>query len=86
MTTPPADEPNWLDTMRSELERYRNEHDEDVFTLSELYTFSERRLENRFPDNDHVRAKIRQQLQRLRDHDEVEFLGDRGTYRIVIDE
>ena len=76
------DEPNWLDAMRSELERYKNQYDEVVLTLDELYEFSEHRLSSRFPDNDHVRAKIRQQLQRLRDQGEVEFLDDQGTYRI----
>jgi len=73
---------NWLDAMREELKRYRDRHDEETVTLDDLYAFSEDRLAAQFTDNDNIRAKIRQQLQRLRDEGEVEFLDDRGTYRI----
>jgi putative restriction endonuclease len=80
MTDPLGDE-GWLAAVRSELGRYVSEHDREVVGLGELYAFSEDRLSRAFPDNDHVRAKLRQQLQRLRDRDEVEFV-DRGTYRL----
>jgi len=76
-------EPGWLDSVRNELERYRAERGDPVIALEELYAFSERRLAARFPENDHVRAKIRQQLQRLRDEGEIEFLDERGAYRIT---
>lgn len=72
----------WLDAMRLELERYQEQKGENVVTLGKLYDFSENRLTIQFPDNNHVRAKIRQQLQRLRDQDELEFLDEQGTYRI----
>lgn len=75
---------NWLDAMRLELERYREQNNETVVNLHELYDFSEQRLSLQFPDNNHVRAKIRQQLQRLRDQGEVEFLDEQGTYRITV--
>jgi putative restriction endonuclease len=68
--------------MRLEIERYREERAEDIVTLHEIYDFSESRLARQFPENDHVRAKIRQLLQRLRDRGEVEFLDDEGTYQI----
>lgn len=61
------DDLSWLDAMRLELERYREQKNENIVTLGELYDFSERRLSIQFPGNNHVRAKIRQQLQRLRD-------------------
>ena len=77
---------NWTDAIRSELERYREERGKDMVTLQEIYEFSERQLSLQFPDNNNVRAKIRQQLQRLRDDGDVEFLDDRGTYRITIEE
>jgi putative restriction endonuclease len=83
MTDPLGDE-GWLDAVRSELERYVAEHDREVVRLGELYTFSEDRLARAFPDNDNVRAKLRQQLQSLRDRDEVEFVDDRGTYRLQL--
>lgn len=50
-----------------------------VFTLNDVYAFDEF-LSQRHPHNSHVRAKIRQQLQLLRDEGFLEFIG-RGVYR-----
>jgi type II restriction enzyme len=49
------------------------------FTLDDVYAF-ERNLSEIYPDNNNVRAKIRQQLQVLRDNGYLEFVG-RGRYR-----
>jgi type II restriction enzyme len=49
------------------------------FTLAEVYAFEDH-LSRVYPGNLHVREKIRQQLQVLRDHGFIEFLG-RGVYR-----
>jgi type II restriction enzyme len=49
------------------------------FELADVYRF-EAHLSAIYPDNLHVREKIRQQLQVLRDGGFVEFLG-RGRYR-----
>jgi len=51
------------------------------FTLAEAYSF-EHQLQQIHPRNRHVRDKIRQQLQVLRDLHFVEFLGP-GHYRFV---
>lgn len=51
------------------------------FTLAEVYA-RESLLARLHPDNLHVRDKIRQQLQRLRDLGLLEFLA-RGQYRLV---
>jgi type II restriction enzyme len=51
------------------------------FTLGDLYAF-ERHLSGIYPDNQHVRPKIRQQLQVLRDHGWLVFEG-RGRYRLA---
>ncbi len=50
------------------------------FTLAEVYAFEER-LARKYPGNAHVRQKIRQQLQVLRDGGYLEFRG-RGVYRL----
>lgn len=50
------------------------------FSLDEIYAF-EPRLCARYPENNHVRPKIRQQLQVLRDSGYLEFQG-RGQYRL----
>jgi type II restriction enzyme len=53
----------------------------DTFTLSDAYAF-EGRLVGLHPRNRNVRPKIRQQLQVLRDHGIIRFLGS-GKYRIT---
>jgi type II restriction enzyme len=52
------------------------------FTLDEVYTF-EVYLKAKHSSNNNVQAKIRQQLQFLRDKNVIEFLG-RGRYRMKI--
>jgi type II restriction enzyme len=52
----------------------------DEFSLDEVYAF-ERQLSLLYPNNHHVRQKIRQQLQVLRDHGLIDFV-DRGRYRL----
>lgn len=49
------------------------------FSLDEIYAF-ENILSNKHPDNKHIRDKIRQQLQILRDKGYLEFMGQ-GNYR-----
>jgi len=51
-----------------------------AFTLNDIYAF-ERELSDRHPANRHVKDKIRQQLQVLRDKGYLEFSG-RGRYRL----
>ncbi len=50
------------------------------FLLEDVYAF-EGHLQAKHPSNNNVRAKIRQQLQFLRDKNVIQFLG-RGRYRI----
>jgi type II restriction enzyme len=63
-----------LDVLRV-LRRMQKEN----FSLDDVYGFEDQ-LRDKHPDNRHVRPKIRQQLQVLRDAGYVEFLG-RGRYR-----
>lgn len=73
---------SWLDTVREGLAVYRDRTGEDVVGLDAVYEVVLPIARERFPNNNHPKAKIRQKLQVLRDRDEVEFLGD-GRYRIV---
>ena len=50
------------------------------FTLENIYTFEDE-LSILYPDNKHVKDKIRQQLQILRDKGYLEFIN-RGNYRL----
>lgn len=52
----------------------------ETFTLEEMYGFEEE-LSRRWPENRHIRAKIRQQLQVLRDEGVLEFVGG-GEYQL----
>lgn len=53
----------------------------EEFTLSQIYEF-ENKLFIQFPQNNHIRDKIRQQLQILRDQNTIEFIG-RGLYKKI---
>ena len=52
---------------------------EDSFSLNQVYAFADE-LQRKHPENNHIKDKIRQQLQLLRDKGIIEFLG-RGHYR-----
>ncbi|MGP4953226.1 DpnI domain-containing protein, partial [Psychrobacter sp. T6-1] len=52
---------------------------DDKFNLKQVYAFADE-LQRKHPDNNHVKDKIRQQLQVLRDKGVIEFLG-RGCYQ-----
>jgi len=58
------------------------ELDKRAFTLQEVYTSYERELQRLHPENKNVQAKIRQQLQILRDKNKLRFLG-KGHYEFV---
>jgi len=51
------------------------------FTLEDIYNF-EKILSEKYPENNHVKDKIRQQLQFLRDKGYLEFLGN-GKYKLT---
>ncbi|WP_274585403.1 DpnI domain-containing protein [Neisseria leonii] len=54
----------------------------EQFDLRQMYEF-EQQLAAQFPENNHIKDKIRQQLQILRDQNVIEFSA-RGQYRKVI--
>lgn len=51
----------------------------EIFTLDEIYKF-EQKLKSKYPNNNFIKDKIRQQLQILRDKGIIEFIG-RGHYK-----
>ena len=55
--------------------------DKKEFLLQDIYDF-ENDLNLLHPENNNIKAKIRQQLQLLRDKNYFEFL-ERGKYRIL---
>ncbi len=54
----------------------------ELFTIGEVYDF-ETELQQVYPGNRNVRAKLRQILQELRDEGTLEFLQQNGTYRRI---
>lgn len=72
-----ADAKGWiLDVMKCIDEINRNE-----FRLDEVYSF-ENRLKLKYPNNNFIKDKIRQQLQILRDKGMIEFVA-RGKYKKI---
>ena len=65
----------WLLDIMKCLEKIKK----DTFSLSDVYEF-EHFLHKLHPNNNNVKAKIRQQLQILRDNNYIEFLGN-GNYK-----
>ena len=59
-----------------------NKIPQNEFSLDEIYAFEDE-LQNEHPNNHHIRAKIRQQLQVLRDEGCLAFLGD-GKYKKIV--
>jgi len=68
----------WLIEVMKVVEKIRRTD----FDLSQVYAF-ENNLREIYPGNNNVRAKIRQQLQVLRDNGYIDFLGN-GHYRLRI--
>lgn len=62
--------------------RLQRDTGESEFTLQDFYARFTDELSLRHPENNNVEAKIRQQLQVLRDGNVLEFL-DRGRYRVI---
>ena len=58
-----------------------NDVKSEIFTLKEIYKYADF-LQSMHDDNNNVKAKIRQQLQFLRDKGFIEFIG-RGVYKKV---
>lgn len=75
-----ADSRGWLSDVLACVEALGAQSGE-TFTLDEMYGFEEE-LSRRWPENQHIRAKIRQQLQVLRDEGVLEFV-ERGVYRVI---
>ncbi len=67
----------WLLDIMNCVEKFRGRE----FSLNEVYKF-EARLSRKHPDNRHIKDKIRQQLQFLRDKGYLQFMN-RGSYKLL---
>lgn len=70
------EEKGWLFDVLKCVEKIRS----PIFDLNDVYKF-ENILKEKHPNNNNIRAKIRQQLQLLRDENIIEFIG-RGKYKL----
>lgn len=68
-------------TSNSQIARVIEKMPNKEFTLKDIYTF-EKDLKLKYPNNNFIKDKIRQQLQLLRDREIIEFNG-RGTYKKI---
>lgn len=72
------DSRGWIIDIMNCIDKIKN----NTFSLDEMYNF-ENQLKLKHPSNNHIKDKIRQQLQYLRDKGIIEFLG-RGVYKKTI--
>jgi type II restriction enzyme len=72
------DSRGWILDVMNCIEKIQN----NVFTLEQIYSF-ENQLRLKYPNNNHIKDKIRQQLQLLRDKGLLEFV-ERGKYKKII--
>lgn len=72
-----SDNRSWL----IEIMRTIDQLQKTNFSLDDLYKF-EQQFSNLFPKNKHIKEKIRQQLQVLRDKGYIEFISP-GQYRLI---
>jgi hypothetical protein len=70
----------WLEELETRLRESWRPGEE--FTLEDVYARCEQELRQLHPDNSHIRDKIRQLLQHLRDSGQLDFVDNSGTYRL----
>ena len=80
-SSPAGNWTQWTDDLRMLLE-LKGLGPGDTFSIDDAYE-CEGALARMHPDNEHIRDKIRQQLQIMRDHDFLEFINDAGIYRFL---
>ena len=71
----------WTDDVLDVL-RFAGMKQGDVFSLSRIYE-AEVILKKLHPNNNHIKAKIRQQLQILQEFGYLEFIDNKGHYRVT---
>ena len=71
----------WTDDVVDVL-RFAGMESGDVFTLSRIYE-AEGILKKLHPNNNHIKAKIRQQLQILQEFGYLEFIDNKGHYKVI---
>ena len=69
----------WLELTKHCVDRINT----TTFCLDDFDCFFDE-LKKHHPGNNHIRAKIRQQLQILRDQGYVKFVDDNGTYEKLV--
>lgn len=80
---PAGDWTSWTDDILDIL-RLMGLQKDDYFKLSSVY-IGEKILSKIHPNNNHIKAKIRQQLQILRDYGYILFTQKKGLYQLAVD-
>lgn len=77
---PSKSKATWKAHVKALVLSYCAQQGKRVFQLQDFTQFAAPELARAHPDNHHIQAKIRQQLQFLRDDKIVTFRDDKGTY------
>lgn len=72
----------WKEIVYQQIVEYCNRIGSRTFSLQEFYTDKESILKSSKPENEHRLAKVRQQLQFLRDDKLITFLDNSGHYTL----
>ena len=72
---------DWKDLVSECVQDLCAEQKRKDFTLNEIYNYANE-MKAYYPDNNHVKDKIRQQLQYLRDDGFIKFTNVLGNYRL----
>ena len=82
LKTDPRASGGWGVEILSAVRQLQSTAGQDTFTLQQFYGLFRASLASLHPENHHIEARVRRQLQLLRDNRILEFLG-RGNYRII---
>jgi hypothetical protein len=74
----------WKRSIKNEI--IRNHYDVGYFTLQEFLESSLQSLELLYPENNTCRWSIQGNLRKLRDDNYLEFVDNKGTYRVLSEE
>ena len=74
----------WKKEIKSEI--IDQAYDLGYFTLKEFYVTSLKNLQMKYPKNSTCEASIQGTLQKLRDDGYLEFINNKGKYRVISEE
>jgi len=70
----------WVEFIYNLIVNFCEKNSDNVFTLKDFFNENYEIIQKSKPNNNNIKAKVRQQLQILRDDNLLEFVNNKGTY------